>query len=348
MSNIDFVLTYFEDSVIMDELAKLEGIETVLLDVDATAELNVDVNDFINIFSFSIDPSNLNSDNIENIIKDNNIKYFVNSDEWDNQERLVINPAHALVTKNSIDIESPDKANLLKHDFIRYISQDIFNSYLGAGLFRNIFDLKEDIVEKGNIINNNIKNKVLLASEADGNGYFTNEDKTSLNLSRELLGQIIYYDPQRLQYIFNNNFTPETKINLPFIEGDSISFKVMVNASPGQEKLLSNKRNNLIPTRSYRIKLNLKNNPVNVDVFDTNKDYNIIPYQKLTNDFEFIIIGDFPHETIKVYDFEYMIGGEYPTDPSYNFEYMIGGEYPTDPSYNFRYMIGGEYPFNNY
>jgi len=78
--------------------------------------------------------------------------------------------------------------------------------------------------------------------------YFLDNNIQNKNLCRELMLQMLFSNPQRFQNIQN---TPG-KQPLPFIAGDSINFKIGINAAQNQELLTGV---GSIPKRTYQIKI---------------------------------------------------------------------------------------------
>jgi hypothetical protein len=154
-------------------------------------------------------------------------------------------------------------------------------------LFKNEVDIKKDIEIQGQNISNKLKNKIDIAgSGKNGIGYFTNADIEITNYSREFLKQIIINDKQRFDRtggvfdpsansFLNNSQYQGQKIPIPFVQGDSITFKITLKPPLDQHKII-NINNNIIPDRSYIIKINLFNNAnyiVPTDAFFNGPEY---------------------------------------------------------------------------
>jgi hypothetical protein len=296
MSNIDFVLNYFNTEFTLDQSAQiLQSTIVNLSDIDATAEYDIDVDMFRNVFRFWTDASDvdgLTTDLSNNPNHATDVKYYVKLDNWD--EDVIINPAHALVTTDGIayNPNTPFDADrsLVKHDFLRYISQRLFNTHLGVDLFTNEGDMTFNIAKQGHLYGwgadpdadgaeTSIWKTLVDASngamEASA-GYYTNATTGPENLTRELLAQLSStvegrsrlkdIDGSGNEYLYNDG-----TYAVPFKSGDSVSIKVTLNAADGQGNLTGvGDASGNIPSRSYRIKINLLNS-----VTDSSK--NIIP-----------------------------------------------------------------------
>jgi hypothetical protein len=159
---------------------------------------------------------------------------------------------------------SADKS-LVKHDFLRYIALNLFNTIHGVDLFRNEEDLRENIVYYGEVARVGImavldtvgtmSADITMAVDGSGNRYSTNEDITVTNISRELMRQIAVSAPGRLVAIDEVEGGGGGIQSIPLSENDTFNFKVVMEASPGQNALTNVAA---IPARTYNIKLIMK------------------------------------------------------------------------------------------
>lgn len=114
----------------------------------------------------------------------------------------------------------------------------------------------------------------LYGQDASYGYYLTNDCSSNVNITRQLLNQIILNKPERLQNL--NTYVVDASKGfylIPLIDGDSILFKLTLNPSPNQHKLLNKVEE--IPSRSYKIRINLVSNVTNDYKQSTNT--NIIP-----------------------------------------------------------------------
>ena len=201
------------------------------------------------------------------------IRYYVFRKYW--PTALNLNPSHAMLDRDESSgmltpgagatAFSADKS-LVKHDFIRYIALNLFNTIHGVDLFRNEEDIRENLAYYGEVARVGIMSvldtvgtmSANIAMEVDGSGnrYSTNEDMTMTNISRELLRQIAVSAPGRLVAIDEAEGGDVGVIqSVPLSENDTLNFKVVMEASPGQHALTNVAA---IPARTYNIKLIMK------------------------------------------------------------------------------------------
>ena len=202
------------------------------------------------------------------------IRYYVFRKYW--PTALNLNPSHAMLDRNESSgmltpgagggsgAYSADKS-LVKHDFIRYIALHLFNTIHGVDFFRNEEDLRENITYYGEVARVGIMSVLdtlgtmsansVMAADGSGNRYSTNEDTTVTNISRELMRQIAVSAPGRLEAIDASVGGGGGIQSVPLSENDTLNFKVVMEASPGQNALTNVAA---IPVRTYNIKLIMK------------------------------------------------------------------------------------------
>lgn len=255
MSSVDFVLEKFDYDLEMGVSGEFPSATIPVLDASATAVYYASVSDMRNAFYFQSDSRDV-SDNASS-----DVRYYVN---W--PAKAVLNPCHAYVLNDPIatvdgqgDIESTRL--LVKHDFIRHIAKDLFNTHLGVDLFSNEQALKDDLASKGNDAwLNNIKANIDAVSSGGNlttDGYTTNELDGSANLCRTLLLQLLN-SPAKSRLNDLSGIALDASENtfvIPFESGDSIQFKLILKASPGQNNVIN--RATAVADRSYIIKVNI-------------------------------------------------------------------------------------------
>jgi len=278
---VDFTLNGLNQTILMTTSGLLDSSGSSLETTDATAVFYVKVSDMTDLFKFQTDSLDLNDDPATDV------KYYVFNRKW--PAALKINPAHAMLNKTesngmlgSASMFTENKM-LAKHDFIRYLSQQLFNTIFGVDLFSNESDLLENATYWGENVRVNIKN--ILASisttssdatlnyDVSGNKYLTNAVTTDTNICRELVRQMAAAASSRFGSITNGS-TPQ---NVPFVENDSINFKVTFQSTATQNMLTGVES---IPTRSYMVKLVMKNSisGLNTAVADSEMFPNAYPY----------------------------------------------------------------------
>jgi hypothetical protein len=251
---VNFTLTGLNQNFTLGVSGELAGEAPVTLDVSAIAVYNVKLSDMLAVFKFQSDSFDVNDTDASDI------KYYVYMSNW--PANLKLNPVHAgslssspiLATGGSIS----DEKNLVKHDFVRYLAEQLFNTPHGVDLFSNEDALLSDLVSKGATARQAIDaslNAVNQDSAANGtspNKYSTNALTGAANFSRELMRQIANQSPARFAGISSSTAIQ----SVPLEENDTISFKVSVSPAANQHNLTS--RPSAFNTRVYQIKLVLK------------------------------------------------------------------------------------------
>jgi hypothetical protein len=242
-------------------------------DYDATAVFYVKLSDMRAVFQFRRGTGTSTSTSDQVFDASSDIQYYVFRKYW--PTALNLNPSHAMLDRNesagmlvpgaSATAYSADKS-LVKHDFLRYIALNLFNTIHGVDLFRNEEDIRENLAYYGEVARVGImavldtvgtmSANISLAVDGSGNRYSTNEDTTVTNISRELMRQISVNAPGRLVAIDDAGGDVGVIQSVPLSENDTLNFKVVMEASPGQHALTNVA---VIPARTYNIKLIMKN-----------------------------------------------------------------------------------------
>lgn len=273
---VNFVLDALDSSLNMGVSGEVLSEEAPTLDVSATAVYYVDLSNLRQVFQFQTDSSDV--DFVEDAT---DVKYFVKMGNWD--PSAVINPAHAMMdaTESETPVASgfdPDRS-LVKHDFVRYLAQQLFNTHKGVDLFDNENALKDDLAEKGHDAwLNDISGALWYTSEEgesdentlNGEGFLTNDASGNDNLTRQLLLQMTHYAVERLvdqsgNLDINDTLEPQP---IPFHIDDTISFKFTIHPADNQHQLTQ--REQAVVPRPYEIKLVVKDteNAVNTTPLD--------------------------------------------------------------------------------
>jgi hypothetical protein len=239
--------------------------KTVVLDgIDACAIIEMSIDLFKTLFLYQTDE----------FFDTTKTKFFTvyNPD-------FVFNPADArLDNTESFGAIAVTNNMDIKHDFLRYIALKLFGTHQAADLFINESELVEslynniadimsinyasfDSLNYINGVNVNLIADTQLRKVYDYRisryvytymKYTIDSFDSDNNLCRELMLQLLNLDPVRFQNIPNSD-----KIHpMPFIVGDTISFKIGINSADGQELITGVSP---IPLRTYQIKIILKN-----------------------------------------------------------------------------------------
>jgi hypothetical protein len=249
---VNFVLEGLNQEFTLDVSGALAGEVPATLDVSCVAVYNVKLSDMRNVFKFQSDSFDVNN------VDASDIKYYVYMSNW--PATLKLNPVHAGALSSSPILETGNgivaEKNLVKHDFVRYLAEELFNTPHGVDLFSNEDELLSDLVAKGVIARQAIDaslNAVNQANAANGtspNKYSTNALNTAANFSRVLLRQVANLAPAR----FATEISDISGIqSIPLMENDTISFKVSISPADNQHDLTS--RPAAFDTRVYQIKL---------------------------------------------------------------------------------------------
>jgi len=257
-----------------DDNASASGERNTAPDYDATAVFYVKLSDMRAVFQFRRGTGTTDvSLNYAIFDASSDIQYYVFRKYW--PTALNLNPSHAMLDRNESSgmlvpgagatAYSADKS-LVKHDFLRYIALNLFNTIHGVDLFHNEEDIRENLAYYGEVARVGIMSVLdtvgtmsansVMEVDGSGNRYSTNEDTTVTNISRELMRQISLSAPGRLVAIDEAGGDGGIIQSVPLSENDTLNFKVVMEASPGQHALTNVA---VIPARTYNIKLIMKN-----------------------------------------------------------------------------------------
>ena len=247
MPAIDFVLEGFESTVTLSALATLTpGLEIPELTVDATAELDKTLEEVMAVFSYQSDDWNMDD------VSASDVGYIVNSVfptfNAGSDAVVTLNP---IGTTDAVGANYPAETMRVKHDYVRHLAESLFGTRYGVDLFNNVEALEADVdtvTGTGADCTMNVINSIMGACM--GTAKHDDDDSTA-NICRCLFQQMIKNQPARFNVV---DLGVSTGIPLPFEAGDSISFKLIINAADGQEDLTGAIT---VPVRSYRIKINL-------------------------------------------------------------------------------------------
>ena len=245
-TTIDFVLDDFEVSLNALGGTLFEGV-SLELTTDAEVKLDVSLTN-VNIFKFITEDLSL-ADEVDN----NDLEYYVT--ETDLTTRI----GNIFTDYTVIDGEmSAQGTQDVAHDYVRYLAFKLFNTVKGVDLFNNEAEMYTYFDTS---MNDEVHAHITTTLQAAGTQLapLTNNDNDD-NVSKKLLEQVLAFDRSRLTEI-GNDATVVTKEGddelhalVPLREGDTISFKVIVNAADGQKALTGV---SVIEPRSYKVKINI-------------------------------------------------------------------------------------------
>jgi len=285
---LHFVLEAFESSVTLDLCGNLFAEAPVALDTSAVAVIYVSTQAIKDTFKFMTDATDVIN------LAESDIRYYVDSASWPSIADM--HPANGMLDKTEDGARDPiasadgttayaaDKM-MVAHDFTRYLAKELFNTHLGVDLFNNEKELLDSIRRAcddsaaGHTyydVLNVLKNVDLtgsgdsahtdLVSDADGN-YMTNSTASDSvanksNICRVLFSQMMDVSGvHRFADILTgittqDDGTTSAPQSLPFLENDTISFKLIINPAADQNQLTGVEP---FGARSYEIRLVLKN-----------------------------------------------------------------------------------------
>jgi hypothetical protein len=259
--------------------------EVSVLEASACAVFDVSRGLMREIFKFRTDASDVNPDS-----ELDDIQYSINHASWPNT-----NIAHASLHSSDLNPISqaatsitPGQTNalatgeigggfdrnrsLVKHDFIRYLAQKLFNTYLGTDLFNNEQELKDEIVRLGDV---EVLTSITTALQNAHN--MTNADTGTDNIGREILKQIAHADPDRFRMDVSHGIIESADFqSIPFAHGDTLIFNVTINPAAGQHNLTNLASE--ISGRKYRIVLHICDDADNVEPNDLAEGQTALDY----------------------------------------------------------------------
>lgn len=288
MSSVShFVVSAFEQTITLDTAGSIYSEPIPAIDVSAVAVIEVGLDMMRSVFQFQTDATDVNN------LAESDIKYFVDTEAWEGLAD--VQPANAMLdhAESSTPISTADPNGALlaadkmfvAHDFVRYLALRLFNTPYGVDLFQNEDELMTDLRTKcsaladGGIVWKNIVDKLTAVNkqnapdgENDSGKYMTNPAPDAdpadaqNNICRVLMLQMLNTQIARFQDITlaNANQTGSVGVlqGLPFVEGDSISFKLTINPAADQELATGVEA---FSGRSYEIRLRIAASPSNTE-----------------------------------------------------------------------------------
>jgi alpha-tubulin suppressor-like RCC1 family protein len=197
---------------------------------DATADVNISTTSMQNLFKFQSDSIDVNDVSINIIdVSLNDIKYKIVYSSANPILPLGIDfDTSSNVTVNAITNKLGLNKNLT-YDYLRFLAQSLFGTYLGVSLFKNEETIRTSLNLK---LKTALDNLLTTANEVEMN----NTDST---IMRNILLQIIHDDPARVADITTLEVGPDPVTNkmwykIPFLAGDKIYFTITIQPSSNQ------------------------------------------------------------------------------------------------------------------
>lgn len=213
--------------------------------IDAYAELDVSASVMQTLFQFHTDASD-----VDDIVADDLYFKVVYTDGQSyplSTEFL----ANTDVITNMINANAA--MNTVPYDYVRYLAQCLFNTYLGVDLFANESELRTDLDTTARAALDAKLGELAALGEL-------NSTETS-NPGFKIMDQVKCNTPQRLSTIHlasgdeNVNDGADVWYYMPILSGDSVYFKLNVSAASGQAAEVD--ESITISTRVYQIKMNV-------------------------------------------------------------------------------------------
>ena len=264
---IDFVLDAFNSSKIMGESATFGyGSDMATIEADATAVFYMSETDVRDVFKVRSDSHDITD------ISNTDIMHFTFMENW--PQSLHLNPMNGMMDQSlsdrAIAVVPFSNKMLLKHDFIRYISLNLFNTHLGVDLFNNETALLNNLTNIGeNIFQNDISTNLwkyatnsntqyetgFVQDPVTGFNATTNENTSDSDICRLLLNKIIEQTPDRFNDI-SVAMDSSGVFPLPINAGDTLNFYLTISPEPNQHLLTGA---SAIGPRQYEIKIVIDN-----------------------------------------------------------------------------------------
>jgi hypothetical protein len=261
-SSIHFVLDALSTSGTMLEQATIDGISTSTLDVSAISIYYISETDIQNIFKVRTDSNDVND------ISLTDLKHFIHMDKW--PHNLTLNPVNGMMDQpqstNSIsNVNIPNKM-LVKHDFIRYLAKNLFNTPQGVDLFNNERELVQNLNTLGNNAFQTDISSVLwkystysthsnetgfVVDDVTGLKATTNDNTSDENICWVLLNTLLAKAPNRFKNL-ENVIDSDGVFSLPIFVGDTINFTFDITPANNQHLLTNSSE---IVSRKYQIKI---------------------------------------------------------------------------------------------
>ena len=213
--------------------------------IDAYAELDVSASVMQTLFQFHTDASD-----VDDIVADDLYFKVVHTDGQSyplSTEFL----ANTDVITNMINANAA--MNTVPYDYVRYLAQCLFNTYLGVDLFANESELRTDLDTTARAALDAKLGELAALGEL-------NSTETS-NPGFKIMDQVKCNTPQRLSTIHlasgdeNVNDGADVWYYMPILSGDSVYFKLNVSAASGQAAEVD--ESITISSRVYQIKMNV-------------------------------------------------------------------------------------------
>lgn len=242
MSSANIILNAFESTFTLDLSGVLQIMDPLpTIDVSANATIHVDLGMMRDIFTYHTDSADVVN------AAETDLKFYVNSDSTAGtgfaSTSLAgtsgVNPANGLVDLNPIYNETDGSKRMVCHDFVRYLASSLFGTHFGVDLFEN----EQELLDHLRSLSNNATGHVWANINAVADAVNTEQQYSTLdaNICCAVYRQMITQFPDRFANIaadcLDSPPTPTSQYHIPFLEGDTIQFKLSISPAAGQEAL---------------------------------------------------------------------------------------------------------------
>lgn len=242
---LNMALTAFDTSFAAVDVADIPRESTPIYVTDAQSRGYIDLGTIRQLYRFETDSNDLTDVSGDDIKFHTNVGAVVGS----------LNPLLTTVDAGSINGNVNTLNGLVYHDFIRHLALELFGRHEVADMFNNEKALKNSLFNSGQTIDAEIRNKINNADNLDVS------DESPDNLVYSLLKQMLNAQPQRFENTNDSNLF-DASLNdgvpscLPFVVGDSISFKLEIFPNANQATtIFSGDTSVVVNPRSYEIVL---------------------------------------------------------------------------------------------
>jgi hypothetical protein len=213
--------------------------------IDAYAELDVSASVMQTLFQFHTDASD-----VDDIVADD-LYFKVEYTDGQSYPLSTDFLANTEVITNMINANAA--MNTVPYDYVRYLAECLFNTYLGVDLFANETELRTDLDTTARAALDTKLGELAALGELNST--------ESSNPGFKIMDQVKCNTPERLSTIHlasgdaNVNDGADVWYYMPILSGDTVYFKLNVSAASGQADVVDGSIS--ISTRVYQIKLNV-------------------------------------------------------------------------------------------
>lgn len=234
-NNIIFVLDELSVAATMGISAEVD-IDESTFSADAQAIIDVSTSIMKQIFQFKTTSKNIND------LLEDDIQYKHNEEYWDD---LCLNITNSELQRSKYPVYT--NSSQVKHDFMRHIANELFNTHYAVDLFANEKEMLTDIC---NNISHSLNTEIKTLLAYNGSSYDSVD--TSYNFSKKLLFQMVrsQVGTQRISNLLDDTSAFQS---IPFKSGDEVQIRVVLKSVETQSLLVSNTTTQY--SRSYIIRL---------------------------------------------------------------------------------------------